>query len=592
MQEAPIEPDPTPPPMDAQTYANMKANFQHADVDGSNTLNVDELKRVMEACGMQPPADVHDLFSQYDQDANGKISFSEFMAAFHTQPEPEPPQINAAPSADGKFVDADFPPDNDSIFRSPNPAADHSHDVVAHALGGQYRHLADGPPKAMPPIQWKRLSELCDHGSLFHHVHPNDIAQGVLGDCWLLAGMAGMAEFEGAVFHLFQDKKVNDQGMYRINIFNPVAQKWESVVVDDFVPLGPDGLPLMAKPQGNEMWVLLLEKAFAKWFGSYVQIQGAYCLVGYMFMANVEGGCKCFSQNPQGREPFNTEVMHVVNASIGDAHNRNSVQLKPLGQMAQDTVWSELVKHDAANHVMCAWTSKDPPGGGAGRGASGELIANDGVVKGHAYSLISCREVEADGTVWRVMQLRNPWGANPAAEWKGPLSDNWADWGRFPELYEKLEMGQGTLDGMFWMAWDDFRARYSDLGVVPKQMEVPRMGVVEGAEKSGPAKHSKKFKKSDPAQAGPAPVPIQGTPQYVQPSRTIYASQPQVFAAAPTYAAAPSGSISIARPAATYAAAPTSVAFAPAASVSMGAPMTYAAAPMTYAAAPSYRVVR
>merc|ERR1711865_1241021 len=110
------------------------------------------------------------------------------------------------------------------------------------------------------------------------------------------------------------------------------------------------------------------------------------------------------------------------------------------------------------------------------------------------------------------------------------------------------------------------------------------MGVVEGAEKGDPEKkpkHCKKFVK-DPAPTAPAPVPLQGNPQFVQPSRTIYASQPQVFAAAPTYA--PSGSISMVRPAATYAAAP--VAFAPASSVTMGAPMTYAAAPTAYAAAP------
>jgi len=37
----------------------------------------------------------------------------------------------------------------------------------------------------------------------------------------------------------------------------------------------------------------------------------------------------------------------------------------------------------------------------AGRGASGEEIAADAIVKGHAYSLISAKDVTADGRVWR-----------------------------------------------------------------------------------------------------------------------------------------------------------------------------------------------
>merc|ERR1719198_2112444 len=150
-------------------------------------------------------------------------------------------------------------------------------------------------------------------------------------------------------------------------------------------------------------------------------------------------------------------------------------------------------------------------------------------------------------------------------------------------------MGQGTLDGMFWMSWDDFRNRYSDIGIVPKQMEVPRMGVVEGAEaRPGHAKHVKKFKK-DPAVPQPAPaqtvMPVAApeAPRYVQPSKTIYASQ--TYAAAPQYAAAPAVTYAAApaAPAVTYAAAPT---YSAAPVTYAGAPAAYSAAPVTYAAAP------
>ena len=69
----------------------------------------------------------------------------------------------------------------------------------------------------------------------------------------------------------------------------------------------------------------------------------------------------------------------------------------------------------------------------AGRGSSGEEIAADVIVKGHAYSLISAKDVTADGRVWRSVQFRNLWGANSAAEYKGKeLSDTSSGWAAVP----------------------------------------------------------------------------------------------------------------------------------------------------------------
>merc|ERR1712232_794030 len=151
----------------------------------------------------------------------------------------------------------------------------------------------------------------------------------------------------------------------------------------------------MAKPQDHEMWVWLLEKAFAKGFGSYCQIQGAYCMVAFMLLIDCGGPCTVFTQSMAGRAPFDENNYHVVDASLKDPKNRNSVGLQPKGMMAKDQVWQELKKADASNHIMSAWTGKDPEVA-TGRGASGEVIASDGIVKGHAYSLISAKEVQRD----------------------------------------------------------------------------------------------------------------------------------------------------------------------------------------------------
>lgn len=458
-----------------QQQAQLKKAFAAADRDGSGQLDCNEFANVLRSAGMPAdPADLQRKFADFDSDGNGKVSFSEFMSTFCQKPPLTaltlPKTHEMSRGADGKFTDTKFPPNNSSVFASPNPAADHVKDVESHA----------GTTLEGSAVKWVRAYELCGgagKAKLFDGVHPNDIAQGILGDCWFLAALAGIAEFEGAVYNLFQEKKVNPEGMYTINIFNSQTKQWESVTIDDYVPVR-NGEPLMAKPQGHEMWVLLLEKAFAKWFGSYCQIQGAYCMVAFMMLVECNAPCRVFTQAMNGRAPFNEHMYQGVNCVLNDPRNRNSIGLAPTAQIPKDQVWAELKAADASNHVMAAWTGKDAAAT-AGRGASGEEIAADGIVKGHAYSLISAKEVTADGRVWRCIQLRNPWGANPAAEYKGELSDTWSGWGQYPELKRELLGDGGKLDGMFWMTFDNFAARYSDCGIVPKVMETSRMGQVE-----------------------------------------------------------------------------------------------------------------
>jgi len=54
-------------------------------------------------------------------------------------------------------------------------------------------------------------------------------------------------------------------------------------------------------------------------------------------------------------------------------------------------------------------------------GTEKEEKAADGVVMGHAYSLLAVNEFEHNGKIVKLVKLRNPWGSH---EWKGEWSDN------------------------------------------------------------------------------------------------------------------------------------------------------------------------
>ena len=80
------------------------------------------------------------------------------------------------------------------------------------------------------------------------------------------------------------------------------------------------------------------------------------------------------------------------------------------------------------------------------------ISAIDGLVAGHAYSMLECREVHVGDTVHEIIRIRNPWAKT---EWTGSWNDEDPIWDKIrPE--EKARYHSNEADGAFWMAFDDF----------------------------------------------------------------------------------------------------------------------------------------
>jgi len=52
--------------------------------------------------------------------------------------------------------------------------------------------------------------------------------------------------------------------------------EWVFVTIDDLFPCYPLATPIFSSSHGNELWVLLLEKAYAKLHGSYFALRNGY----------------------------------------------------------------------------------------------------------------------------------------------------------------------------------------------------------------------------------------------------------------------------------------------------------------------------
>ena len=62
------------------------------------------------------------------------------------------------------------------------------------------------------------------------------------------------------------------------------------------------------------------------------------------------------------------------------------------------------------------------------------------------------------------------------------FSDNWLEWSQLVKC---------TLRGTFWMSWDDLCNRFSDTGIVHKQMQVSLRGLFEAITVSQSSKYGK-----------------------------------------------------------------------------------------------------
>ena len=92
-------------------------------------------------------------------------------------------------------------------------------------------------------------------------VEPKDVAQGGLGDCWLISALACMSEHEGLLRSIFKTQEFNERGKYAIRLYDGRAKRWTVVTVDDALPMLKGSTQLLfAQPKGQELWVVLIEK--------------------------------------------------------------------------------------------------------------------------------------------------------------------------------------------------------------------------------------------------------------------------------------------------------------------------------------------
>mmetsp|Transcript_26800 Transcript_26800/g.67528 ORF Transcript_26800/g.67528 Transcript_26800/m.67528 type:complete len:711 (-) Transcript_26800:480-2612(-) len=368
---------------------------------------------------------------------------------FHSTNEPE----------EGKWTDPEFPPDDSSL------ASD----------------------KWGENVKWVRACNLhrCEKMSLFDAVEPMDAKQGSVGDCWLIAAFAGMAEFPGYIeSEIFQGiEDLTADSKYDIKLYNPYAKEWEIVTIDDYLPVWENDVEstIMCKPNGHELYMCLLEKAFAKRWGGYFKLSGGASANGFVALLGTTD-CIRYKKKDDYEESGKWRMIYIA----FDAEEEPKTYeggwwcASDDKDLDDEGIWELLRSSDGKNYPMnCAMNNSQ----------KGEIEKEreDGLVEGHAYTLLGAYTLESSGSTTRLLCLRNPWGKH---EWNGDWSDESPLWDSVAASalaaagIERVK----KEDGAFYMSFEDFKRCWGRVGITRKSVPVGKAGGALLKSRGGPKK--------------------------------------------------------------------------------------------------------
>merc|ERR1712176_261911 len=145
--------------------------------------------------------------------------------------------------------------------------------------------------------------------------------------------------------------------------------------VDEFIPCHKTewwdeaAETIFAKPNGKEMWCLLLEKAMAKMYGSYAKLQGGNAAVAFRCFT---GCAETFSYDKQSGNNWLQNKLEPGGTRFG--HTPGQEQ-----KYTADEFFYKLKEFDEAGYLMGASMDQSP---------GFEHKRPDGLVEGHAFSVL------------------------------------------------------------------------------------------------------------------------------------------------------------------------------------------------------------
>ena len=306
-------------------------------------------------------------------------------------------------------------------------------------------------------ICWLRIGEISNNPILFTNldkdsfldsntklINLNEIKQGALKNSYLLSCITALCEKPDRITKLFVEHSINQYGLYCVKLCKD--GEFKEIVLDDNLPCDAKKKTLCFSSLNNTVtinnsntnnntnnniniikdsninknayscfWLPLLEKAYAKLYGSYYIIEGIH---------NTTENCL--------RDLTGAPVLTLDNST--------------------EDIWAIIKNSYNNDYVMIASSGET--------NASKELLKEVGLIPFNSYTILEAHEINIEENLTEyLIKIRNPWGVT---EWIG-------DWSQFSNLWrddiKNMLNFNADKDTCFWMNFKDFKHYFSKIQI-------------------------------------------------------------------------------------------------------------------------------
>ena len=259
-------------------------------------------------------------------------------------------------------------------------------------------------------IDWckaEQINDMVNYQVILNEPNYDNVFQGMLNDCYFLSAISSLCSHKSYYDKIFHIKCRTIENAYGVYLF--INGQKKLVIVDDYFPYINNNSRkqlCFGFSGSNELWVSLIEKAWAKINGSYIRI---------------------------GTGGFSNEAFDVLTEAYTE-----HISIPRDFDKIKDELWRKLDQAIKRNYVVCLGTYGD------------DNLEEKGLVSGHAYTLINIYIVKTKSGIEKVVKLRNPYGDE---EYNGRWGDNDSVWNENKEFKKKFNY-LNKVDGIFHMPYE------------------------------------------------------------------------------------------------------------------------------------------